>query len=136
MHHRVDLLGAQVGVEFVQAHIAGERVEHLAGIGDVGDQGAGLRIVQRLGVEVQHLVAAIEQDLQRMLARLAAAAGEDDALHIVPSSNRIPAGGNSIAGGAAPWKHCRGLEGFCLSHETLPRNTQAARKRPMDMSVA
>ena len=72
--------GLQRRVELVQAHIARQRVEHLAGIGDVGDERAHLRIVERLRVEVQHLVAVVDQMLDDMAAGLAAAAGEHDAL--------------------------------------------------------
>jgi hypothetical protein len=69
----------------------GERVEHLAGIGDVGDEGARLGIVQRLGVEVEDLVAVVQQDLQSVLARLAAAAGKDHSFHgrFLPPKSRM-----------------------------------------------
>ena len=80
MHDGVDRLRPQRRVELVQAHIARQRVEHLAAVGDVGDQRADLRIVERLGVEVEHLVAALDQILDDMAAGLAAAAGEHDPL--------------------------------------------------------
>ena len=80
MHHGVDRLRAQRRVELVQAHIAGQRVEHLAAVGDVGDQRAHLGVVERLGVEVQHLVALVDQILDDMPAGLAGAAGEHDSL--------------------------------------------------------
>ena len=60
MHDRVDRLRAQSGSNSCRPGIAGERVEHLAGIGDVGDERAGLRIVERLGVEVEDLVAVLD----------------------------------------------------------------------------
>ena len=69
------------------AHVARQRIEHLAGIRDVGDERADLRIVERLGVEVQHLVAGVDEILDDMPAGLAAAAGEHDALcHEIPRS--------------------------------------------------
>jgi hypothetical protein len=113
MHHGVDRLGAQIGVKFVQAGIMGERVEHLAGIGDVGDEGARLGVVQRLGVEVQDLVAVIEQNLQRMLACLAAAAGKYNSLHIQILPPKF-AHAESIAGAAAGWKDPN-AEGFPIN---------------------
>ena len=76
MDDRIDRLGPQRRVEFVQAHIARKCVEHLAAVGDVGDQRADLGIVERLGVDVQHLVALVDEVLNDMLSSLAATAGE------------------------------------------------------------
>jgi hypothetical protein len=62
----------------VQSGITRQRVENLAAVGDVGDQGAYLGIVERPGVEVEHVVAAFDQVLDDVAAGLAAAAGKHD----------------------------------------------------------
>ena len=80
MHHRIDLLRPQIGVEFMQAGIARQRIEHLAGIGDVGDQCADCGIVERLGIEIENPIAAIDEILHDMAPGLAAATGEDHTL--------------------------------------------------------
>ena len=72
--------GFSDGSNSLQPHVARQRIEHLAGIGDVGDERPHLWIVERLLVEVQHLVAVLDEIFDDMAAGLAAAAGEHDAL--------------------------------------------------------
>ena len=81
MHDGVDFLRTQICVEFVQTGVARQRIEHLAGIGDVGDERANRRVVQRLRIQVQDAVAGVDQILHHMAPGLAAAAGKDDTLH-------------------------------------------------------
>ena len=86
MDDRVDRLGPQRRIELVQAHIARQGVEHLAAVGDVGDEGADLGVVERLRVDVEHLVPLVDEIFDDMAAGLAAAAGEHDPLaHQAPS---------------------------------------------------
>jgi hypothetical protein len=96
MDDGVDRLRSQHRVEFVQAHIAREGVEDLTRIRDVRDERAYLRIVERLQIKVQHLVAVVGQMLDHVAARLAAAASEHDALRherAPPSRNGIQSAG-------------------------------------------
>jgi hypothetical protein len=63
-----------------EAEMRGHRVEHLAAVGDIGDQRVDPGMVEALQIDIQDLVALIEQPGQRMPSRLAGAAGEENSL--------------------------------------------------------
>ena len=72
--------GRRRRIEFVQSRIAGQRVEHLSAVGDIGDQRPNAGIVEPLGVDIEHLMAPLDEILDDMPSSFAAPAGEHNPL--------------------------------------------------------
>ena len=63
-----------------ETEMHGERVEHLARVGDVGDERVDTRAVERLQVHVQDVVALGLEPGHHVLSGLSGTTREDDAL--------------------------------------------------------
>ena len=80
VHHRIGRGRHPALVIALEAMVHGERVEHLTGVRDVGDERVDAGTVQGLQVEVEDVIALGLEPGHHVLAGLAGAAGEDDAL--------------------------------------------------------
>ena len=57
MHHGIDLRRPLAGVIAVETEMHGERVEHLAPVGDIADQRVDVRAIEWLQVEIENVMA-------------------------------------------------------------------------------
>ena len=80
MHHGIRRRRRPAGFETVEAEMRRQGVEGLAAVGQIGDQGADLRMIERLEVDVEKLVTLVHQMGQNMPAGLASSSGEYHAL--------------------------------------------------------
>ena len=78
MDDRIDGARRMTGVIAPEAEMRGHRVEHLPAVGDVGDQRVDPGMIEALQIDIQDLVALVEEPGQRMPPRLAGAAGEQN----------------------------------------------------------
>src|ERR1700676_2929836 len=101
MDEHVDGLRAQGGLQLVNAGVNPDRPESLARVGQVGDQRPAAGLGSRLEVDVENLVAAIEQLLEDPGADLAASARDDAPFH--PAFLDLPFLGLSCSSHRAPW---------------------------------
>ena len=69
---------ARVGI-VIDVEVGGERIEDLAGVGEIGAKGVDSRVGVRDEVEVEDAVAAGEEVGDHVAACFAGAASEDDA---------------------------------------------------------
>src|ERR1700716_1552331 len=80
MHHGIRRRRRLSGFETVKAEMRRQSVEGLAAVGQIRDQGADLRMIERFEVNVEKLVTLVHQMGQNMPAVLACSSGEYHAL--------------------------------------------------------
>src|ERR1700694_3797157 len=87
MHHGIRRRRRLSGFEAVEAEMRRQGVEGLAAVGQIGDQGADLWMIERFEVDVEKLVTFAHQMGQNMPAGLAGSSREYHALacHCFPS---------------------------------------------------
>ena len=80
VNHRVDRPGRGTFLEAGEPEVGGQGVHDLAGLGDVADERGDGGVLEGLPVEVEDLVALVEQPGQHVAPRLAGAACEENTL--------------------------------------------------------
>src|ERR1700704_1637214 len=80
MHHGIRRRRRLSGFKTVEAEMGRQSVEGLAAVGQIGDQSANLRMIERFEVDVEKLVTLALQMGQNMPTGLAGSSGEYHAL--------------------------------------------------------
>lgn len=78
MNHRIEARYAGAGFQLVEIGVARHDVEHLPGVGDVGDQIVDTRQLERNKIDVDDAVTFVAQIWNDVATRLAGATGKKD----------------------------------------------------------
>ena len=86
MNDGIDRGRALAGRKLVHAEMAGEGIEHLAAVGDVGNQIVDAFMFERDEIDVEDLVSLVGEIGDDVAPGLAGASGEDDTFAHVRNS--------------------------------------------------